>query len=70
MSPDIDGRGGRGPSLTWIRSSYSNGAGGECVECAVTGDRILVRDTKSGGALVTSVGVAAWHSFTRAVSRG
>ncbi|MCQ4196173.1 DUF397 domain-containing protein [Streptomyces parvulus] len=49
----------------WIRSSYSNGAGGECVECAADDDRIFVRDTKMGGALVTSVDVVAWRAFTR-----
>ncbi|NEB09209.1 DUF397 domain-containing protein [Streptomyces coelicoflavus] len=67
MSTDLDGRGGRGPSLMWVRSSYSNGAGGECVECAAEGDRILVRDTKTGGALMTSVSAAAWQAFTHAV---
>ncbi|MFI7874594.1 DUF397 domain-containing protein [Streptomyces salinarius] len=70
MNTDLDARGGRGRALKWVRSSYSNGAGGECVECAAEGDRILVRDTKTGGALMTSVDVAAWRAFTRAVSRG
>ncbi|CAL9572927.1 DUF397 domain-containing protein [Streptomyces sp. enrichment culture] len=70
MSTDLDGRDGRGPSLTWVRSSYSNGAGGECVECAAEDDRILVRDSKTGGALTTSVDAAAWRAFTQAVSRG
>ncbi|MFC8873653.1 MULTISPECIES: DUF397 domain-containing protein [Streptomyces] len=69
MNTDLDGLGGSGPSLTWVRSSYSNGAGGECVECAAAGDRILVRDTKTGGALVTSVGVVAWRAFTGTVGR-
>ncbi|MEU5626332.1 MULTISPECIES: DUF397 domain-containing protein [Streptomyces] len=55
------------PSPTWVRSSHSNGAGGECVECAAVGDRICVRDTKIGGALVMSVDAAAWQAFTRAV---
>ncbi|MEU4979017.1 DUF397 domain-containing protein [Streptomyces sp. NPDC021969] len=67
MNTDNDRLGDAGPSHTWIRSSHSNGAGGECVECAAEGDRILVRDTKIGGALVTSVGAAAWQAFTRAV---
>ncbi|MEW1997995.1 DUF397 domain-containing protein [Streptomyces coelicoflavus] len=70
MSTDLESLGGSRPSRTWIKSSYSNGAGGECVECAAEGDRILVRDTKTGGILVTSVNVAAWRVFTRAVSRG
>lgn len=58
-----------GPSLTWVRSSYSNGAGGECVECAAEGDRVFVRDTKIGDALVTSVGGSAWLFFTRAIRK-
>ncbi|MFI8945041.1 DUF397 domain-containing protein [Streptomyces sp. NPDC053750] len=56
--------------LTWFRSSYSNGAGGECVEGARDGGRILLRDTKLGDELVTAVGASAWHSFTDAMRRG
>ncbi|WP_320782210.1 DUF397 domain-containing protein [Streptomyces sp. CRN 30] len=52
---------------SWIRSSYSNGAGGECVECARAGDRVLLRDTKVGDALVARVGASAWRSFVHAV---
>ncbi|MFD4258299.1 DUF397 domain-containing protein [Streptomyces sp. NPDC058534] len=70
MNTDRDGLDRKGSSLAWIRSSYSNGAGGECVECAAGGDRIFVRDTKIGDSLMTSVGAAAWHAFTRAVRRG
>ncbi|MFC8565259.1 DUF397 domain-containing protein [Streptomyces sp. NPDC057245] len=62
-------RGTTGPSPAWFRSSYSNGAGGECVECAVDGDRVLVRDTKIGDALVASVGSTAWLCFTRHIRR-
>jgi hypothetical protein len=51
----------------WVRSSYSNGAGGECVECACAGDRVLLRDTKVGDALVTGVRASAWDAFVRAV---
>lgn len=54
---------------SWTRSSYSNGAGGECVECVRVGDRVLLRDTKVGDALVTGVGTAAWSSFVDAVRR-
>ncbi|MCM3817854.1 DUF397 domain-containing protein [Streptomyces albidoflavus] len=39
------------PSVTWVKSSYSNGEGAECVEwapehAALTGE-ILVRDSKT-----------------------
>jgi hypothetical protein len=51
----------------WFTSSYSNGAGGECVECAVSGRGALVRDSKRAGELVVSIGSGAWRSFVRAV---
>ncbi|MGW4372915.1 DUF397 domain-containing protein [Streptomyces albidoflavus] len=39
------------PPLTWVKSSYSNGQGAECVEwapehAALTGE-VLVRDSKT-----------------------
>ncbi|MEV7733550.1 DUF397 domain-containing protein [Streptomyces sp. NPDC088921] len=47
----------------WFRSSYSNGAGGECVECASTGTDVLVRDSKlETGPAITLAG-AAWRAF-------
>lgn len=63
-------RDGAESSLTWFKSSYSNGAGGECVECAVEGGRILLCDTKIGHGLVTDIGAPAWHVFTHAVGQG
>ncbi|CAM5228876.1 DUF397 domain-containing protein [Streptomyces fumanus] len=65
-SDDLDGE----RPLAWFTSSYSNGAGGECVEGADDGDRIFLRDTKIGDALVTVVGAPAWHSFTHAIRQG
>ncbi|MQY15520.1 hypothetical protein SRB5_57020 [Streptomyces sp. RB5] len=36
--------------LTWFKSSYSGGEGGECVEVAFDGaDRVRVRDSKAEG---------------------
>ncbi|MFI9825447.1 DUF397 domain-containing protein [Streptomyces sp. NPDC052013] len=64
------GPGGTQPSPAWFKSSYSNGAGGECVECATEGARILLRDTKTGDELIASVGAQAWRSFTHALRRG
>ncbi|MFD8428631.1 DUF397 domain-containing protein [Streptomyces coelicoflavus] len=55
---------------SWVKSSYSNGAGGECVECARVGGRVFVRDTKVGNALVTRMGVQAWLAFTHATGQG
>jgi hypothetical protein len=58
------------PAPAWIRSTYSNGAGGECVECARVGDEVLVRDTKVGDELVAHLGSQAWLSFIRATGQG
>jgi hypothetical protein len=54
--------------LVWFTSSYSNGAGGECVECAIFGDRALIRDSKIAGGPAVSVRSGAWHSFVRALA--
>ncbi|MFF5155533.1 DUF397 domain-containing protein [Streptomyces sp. NPDC000348] len=51
----------------WFTSSYSNGAGGECVECAITRDRTLVRDSKSTGDAVVAVERHAWNFFVQAL---
>jgi hypothetical protein len=55
---------------TWLTSSYSNGAGGECVECARDSEHVLVRDTKLGSVPVVAVGARAWAAFTGAIGRG
>lgn len=55
-------------SLAWFRSSYSNGAGGECVECAVTDDLTHIRDSKeNAGGRAVSVRNQAWHPFVQAI---
>ncbi|MBO3676692.1 DUF397 domain-containing protein [Streptomyces sp. NEAU-YJ-81] len=58
----------------WVKSSYSNGNEGECVEfapgIAATAGVVPVRDSKhpAGPALVFPV--EAWDSFTAAVRSG
>lgn len=47
----------------WFRSSYSNGAGGECIECALTADNALVRDSKCETGPVIAVTSGAWRAF-------
>ncbi|MFD1661937.1 DUF397 domain-containing protein [Streptomyces caeni] len=54
----------------WSTSSYSNGAGGECVECAVTGEGALVRDSKYRGGPVVAVGAQAWRDFVGSTAVG
>ncbi|GAA2526684.1 MULTISPECIES: DUF397 domain-containing protein [Streptomyces] len=52
---------------TWFRSSYSNGAGGECVECAISENQTHVRDSKDAGGRVITVGHDAWVPFVQAI---
>ncbi|MFI5819113.1 DUF397 domain-containing protein [Streptomyces rishiriensis] len=52
----------------WFTSSYSNGAGGECVECALMDDGVLVRDSKSVDGAEIDVSSGVWISFIRAVA--
>lgn len=60
-----------GPSTTlcWIKSSYSSEEGGECVEVAVDGNAVHVRDSKQivQGGPVLKVGPAAWTALLEAV---
>ncbi|MCH0563488.1 MULTISPECIES: DUF397 domain-containing protein [unclassified Streptomyces] len=53
------------PEAAWIKSSYSTGNGGECVEVAAARETVLVRDSKrrAGDRLV--FGAAAWAGFVR-----
>ncbi|MGW1670472.1 DUF397 domain-containing protein [Streptomyces sp. NPDC002324] len=52
---------------TWFTSSYSNGAGGECVECAISDDHALIRDSKNPNGHVIAVGSDAWRPFIDAL---
>ncbi|GAA2245058.1 DUF397 domain-containing protein [Streptomyces amakusaensis] len=50
--------------LTWFKSSYSDGGGGNCVEVAVSADAVLVRDSKDTSLPPFTVSPAAWSVFT------
>ncbi|MFR0352825.1 DUF397 domain-containing protein [Streptomyces sediminimaris] len=60
----------------WFTSSYSNGAGGECVECARLDTGILVRDSKRAGGTARRPGPAlifssgAWLVFLGGIPEG
>ncbi|MFE9096364.1 DUF397 domain-containing protein [Streptomyces sp. NPDC007264] len=54
----------------WSTSSYSNGAGGECVECAATVEGALVRDSKHRDGPVVTVGAQAWRHFVGSMAAG
>ncbi|MFJ8508102.1 DUF397 domain-containing protein [Streptomyces avermitilis] len=57
-------------SPMWFTSSYSNGAGGECVECATADDNALVRDSKHQGGPIVVVPGRVWQAFVRALNQG
>ena len=54
--PGLDG-------LTWFKSSYSAGDGGECVEVAVRPARVHVRDSKDTTRAALAVDPTAWTAF-------
>ncbi|MEU9477358.1 DUF397 domain-containing protein [Streptomyces sp. NPDC048191] len=51
--------------LTWFKSSYSSGEGGQCVEVAVTLTTIHVRDSKQNPITAPALALppAAWQAF-------
>lgn len=49
--------------LTWIRSSYSAGNGGECVEVAAARGVLRVRDSKDKTRPALRLTLAAWTEF-------
>ncbi|MGW5582988.1 DUF397 domain-containing protein [Streptomyces sp. NPDC003857] len=51
------------PGLTWFKSSYSSGAGGECVEVAACSEAIHVRDSKDTSRPALSVAAPVWAAF-------
>jgi hypothetical protein len=54
----------------WRTSSYSGGQGGNCVEVAGTGRRVLVRDTRQAGTgPVLRFSGQAWRRFAAQLKR-
>lgn len=53
------------PEAAWVRSSYSTGNGGECVEVAAASGAVLVRDSKRPAGDRLAVGAEAWTEFVR-----
>ncbi|NYV74877.1 DUF397 domain-containing protein [Streptomyces sp. UH6] len=50
-------------SLRWFKSSYSGGAGGECIEVAPTPAIIHIRDSKAPAHGTLIVHPCAWSAF-------
>ncbi|MFK4146608.1 DUF397 domain-containing protein [Streptomyces sp. NPDC004065] len=53
------------PEAAWIKSSYSTGNGGECVEVAAAPGAVLVRDSKQPAQARLAFGPEAWNGFVR-----
>jgi hypothetical protein len=51
--------------LRWRKSSYSGNGGGDCVQVANRGSRVLVRDTKDRNGLTLRFTADAWHKFAK-----
>jgi hypothetical protein len=57
--------------LTWVKSSYSGGSGGNCIEVAALPDGgRAVRDSKDPDGPMLAFTPAGWDSFIRAVKNG
>ncbi|MFX4292476.1 DUF397 domain-containing protein [Streptomyces bohaiensis] len=58
-------------SAEWIRSSYSDGSGGQCVEFSRGSlpRSVPVRDSKNAGGGALEFPPATWSAFTSAVRR-
>lgn len=53
----------------WVKSSYSGGSDGNCVEVAGHGSRVLVRDAKDRSGPMLGFSPAAWRRFAGLVKR-
>ena len=66
MKKNVD----RAAELTWMKSSYSAGDGGQCVEVAAADTAVHIRDSKQAGGPTLHVGTAQWATFVRMAARG
>ncbi|WP_030861102.1 DUF397 domain-containing protein [Streptomyces sp. NRRL S-37] len=55
--------------VTWVKSSYSAGDGGQCVEVADAGSAVLIRDSKCPDVAILNVPSAQWTAFVRMATR-
>lgn len=49
--------------MNWRKSSYSGQGGGNCIEVADHGSRVMVRDTKDRTGPMLRFSSAAWRRF-------
>ncbi|HEV7647450.1 MAG TPA: DUF397 domain-containing protein [Actinophytocola sp.] len=54
---------------TWRKSSFSEGAGTDCVEVAFAVSGVAVRDSKNTTGPVLDVSEKSWHRFLKMARR-
>jgi uncharacterized protein DUF397 len=55
-------------TLTWRKSTYSGGNGGQCVEVAASG-RVLVRDSRNPDRGSLGFSAQGWREFAARIKR-
>ncbi|MCZ2525887.1 DUF397 domain-containing protein [Streptomyces sp. HB2AG] len=58
-----------GAEPAWFKSSYSGGAGGECIEVAADSSTVRVRDSKDTAGPVLSFSPEEWAAFVEFAAR-
>ncbi|WP_371545738.1 DUF397 domain-containing protein [Streptomyces sp. NBC_00554] len=53
----------------WFKSSYSSDSNNACIEVAVLGPAVGIRDSKDTGRRAVTVPPAAWRAFVAHVGR-
>lgn len=54
----------------WIKSSYSGGSNGDCLEVATGFTAVPVRDSKASSGPAVVFSTAGWSSFVEAIKNG
>lgn len=57
------------PEEAWIKSSYSDGGGGECVEIAAGNGLVHIRDSKNATGPVLTLSPQTWAAFLEDCSK-
>jgi hypothetical protein len=56
-------------ALSWQKSSYSGGSGGQCIEVAASGG-VLVRDSKDPDGARLAFSAKEWREFAARIKSG
>ena len=56
-------------TLTWRKSSFSEGSQGNCVEVALASASVAVRDSKNAGGPMLIIDEAGWRALTARLAR-